>query len=53
MTIITPKLSKNLNVESLGLAADCLRVLAHPMRLKLLLLLEQDRLTVGGLAKAC
>jgi DNA-binding transcriptional ArsR family regulator len=53
VTTITPKLSKNLNVESLGLAADCLRVLAHPMRLKLLLILEQDRLTVGGLAKAC
>jgi ArsR family transcriptional regulator, zinc-responsive transcriptional repressor len=46
-------LSTNLNAESLSLAAECLRTLAHPMRLKLLLLLEEKRLTVGELAHAC
>ena len=45
--------SQKLNAKSLGMAADCLRILAHPMRLKLLLLLEEKRLTVGELAHVC
>ena len=39
--------------ESLAFAAECLRALAHPVRLKILFLLESNRLTVGELAKEC
>ena len=42
-----------LDIDSLQYASECLRVLAHPMRLKLLLFLEKHRLTVGALAEAC
>jgi len=42
-----------LDASSLVEAAECLRILAHPMRLKLLLLLEGNRITVGELARAC
>ena len=37
---------------SLVQAAECLKILAHPMRLRILLLLEENRLTVGELAHA-
>ena len=39
--------------DSLAQAAECLRALAHPMRLKILFLLESNRWTVGELAEAC
>ncbi len=38
---------------SLLQAAECLKSLAHPMRLKLLILLESNRMTVGALAGVC
>lgn len=41
------------DLESLSQAAECLRALAHPVRLKILFLLEKNRWTVGELAKAC
>lgn len=34
-------------------AADCLRTLAHPMRLRILQMLLKDRFRVGELAEAC
>ena len=41
------------DLDSLTQAAECLRALAHPMRLKILFLLESNRWTVGELAEAC
>jgi len=43
-----------MKIESTSLvqAAECLKILAHPMRLKIHLLLEGNRLTVGELAEA-
>lgn len=34
-------------------AAECLRTLAHPQRLRLLQMLQQGRFTVGELAAGC
>lgn len=34
-------------------AADCLRTLAHPMRLRMLQMLLRERYRVGELAEAC
>ena len=41
------------DLDSLAQAAECLRALSHPMRLKILFLLESNRWTVGELAEAC
>jgi DNA-binding transcriptional ArsR family regulator len=41
------------DLDSLAQAAECLRALGHPMRLKILFLLESNRWTVGELAEAC
>ncbi|MEZ5942131.1 MAG: metalloregulator ArsR/SmtB family transcription factor [Planctomycetaceae bacterium] len=41
------------NLEALGQAAECLRVLAHPHRLRMLQMLNQGQFTVGELAEAC
>ncbi len=40
-------------LESLSQAAECLRVLAHPHRLRMIQLLLQKDLSVGELAQAC
>lgn len=40
-------------LEDLGLAAECLRTLAHPHRLRMVQMLLQGRHTVGRLAEAC
>lgn len=40
-------------LESLGQAAECLRTLAHPHRLRMLQMLLQADFTVGELAEAC
>ena len=40
-------------LEQLTQAAECLRVLAHPHRLRMIQLLLQQELTVGQLAQAC
>lgn len=41
------------NLESLGEAAECLRTLAHPHRLRIVQMLLQGEYTVGELAEAC
>jgi len=54
MRTTAPALPENLtSLESLGEAAECLRTLAHPVRLRLLQLLLRGRYTVGDLARAC
>ena len=42
-----------LSMEALGQAAECLRTLAHPHRLRMVQMLLKDRFTVGELAEAC
>lgn len=42
-----------LNLESLEQAAECLKTLAHPHRLRIVQMLLQGRYTVGELADAC
>jgi DNA-binding transcriptional ArsR family regulator len=41
------------SLEALGQAAECLRTLAHPHRLRMVQMLLQGRYTVGELAEAC
>ena len=41
------------SLNALGLAAECLRTLAHPHRLRIVQMLLQGRYTVGELAEAC
>lgn len=41
------------NLEALGQAAECLRTLAHPHRLRMVQMLLQGDYTVGELATAC
>lgn len=41
------------DLEALGRAAECLRVLAHPHRLRMIQMLLADDYTVGQLAEAC
>ncbi len=41
------------NLDSLGEAAECLRVLAHPHRLRMIQMLLADNFTVTELAEAC
>ena len=40
-------------LDRLEAAADCLRTLAHPHRLRMLQMLLADEFTVGELAEAC
>lgn len=40
-------------LEALGQAAECLRILAHPHRLRMVQMLLQGDYTVGELAEAC
>ncbi len=40
-------------LESLGEAAECLRTLAHPHRLRMIQMLLQADFSVGELAEAC
>jgi DNA-binding transcriptional ArsR family regulator len=48
------KLTKPLtSLTALGQAAECLRVLAHPHRLRMIQMLLQGNFTVGELADAC
>lgn len=46
----TPRL---ISLESLAQAAECLRTLAHPHRLRIVQMLLGGRYTVGELADAC
>lgn len=41
------------DLEALATAAECLRTLAHPHRLRMVQMLLQDRFTVGELAESC
>jgi len=45
--------SRLTSLESLGQAAECLRALAHPHRLRIVQMLLGGRYTVGELAEAC
>jgi len=45
-----PKLT---DLEALGEAAECLRTLGHPHRLRMVQMLTDGRYTVGELAEAC
>jgi len=47
------KKPKLISLEALGQAAECLRTLAHPHRLRIVQMLLQGSYTVGELAKAC
>ena len=47
------KKRKLIDLESLGHAAECLRTLAHPHRLRMVNMLLSDEYTVGDLAEAC
>jgi ArsR family transcriptional regulator, zinc-responsive transcriptional repressor len=44
---------KLLSLEALAEAAECLKTIAHPHRLRMIQLLLQGRYTVGELAEAC
>ena len=41
------------SLNALGHAAECLRTLAHPHRLRIVQMLLQGRFTVGEVAEAC
>jgi len=41
------------DTKFLSVASECLKALAHPVRLRVLFLLETQRLTVGEIAKEC
>jgi DNA-binding transcriptional ArsR family regulator len=50
------KLEKSLNLlslEALSSAAECLKILAHPHRLRMIQMLLRGRFSVGELAQAC
>ena len=47
------KKPKLIDLEALGQAAECLKTIAHPHRLRMLQMLLQGRYTVGELAEAC
>lgn len=48
-----PKRVRLTPLDALGDAAECLKVLAHPHRLRMVQMLLQGEFTVGELAKAC
>jgi ArsR family transcriptional regulator, zinc-responsive transcriptional repressor len=49
----TPKLPALTDLDALEQAAECLKTLAHPHRLRMVQMLLQGRYTVGELAEAC
>lgn len=44
---------KLITLEALSEAAECLRVLAHPVRLRIVEILLKKEVTVGDIAEAC
>lgn len=48
-----PQVKPPLNMEALGQAAECLRTLAHPVRIRMVQLLISGRYTVGEIAEDC
>lgn len=56
MNAKTAALAKNkalTDLQALGQAAECLRTLAHPHRLRMIQMMLRGRYTVGELAEAC
>ena len=49
----TKNKTKRTSLEALSQAAECLRTLAHPHRLRMIQMLLAGRYTVGELAEAC
>jgi DNA-binding transcriptional ArsR family regulator len=49
----TSRLPTLTGLENLQHAAECLRTLAHPMRLRMVQMMLQGEYTVGQLAEAC
>jgi ArsR family transcriptional regulator, zinc-responsive transcriptional repressor len=47
------RLPKLTSLDALGQAAECLKTLAHPHRLRMVQMLLRGRYTVGELAEAC
>lgn len=52
-TTRTPKPLRLTPLDALAKAAECLKTLAHPHRLRMVQMLLQGRYTVGELAEAC
>jgi ArsR family transcriptional regulator, zinc-responsive transcriptional repressor len=52
-TMATKTKLKLTSLDALARAAECLRILAHPHRLRIVQMLLQGRYTVGELAEAC
>lgn len=48
-----PRATKLTSLEALEQAAECLRTVAHPHRLRIIQMLLRGRYTVGELAEAC
>ncbi len=48
-----PKLSDITDLESLAQASECLKTMAHPVRLRMIEVLLDHRLTVGEIAELC
>lgn len=51
--MITSQNLKLTDLDALGKAAECLRTLAHPHRLRMVQMLLQGEFAVGDLADAC
>src|SRR4051812_18832151 len=52
-TEATTKMAGLTGLDALGQAAECLKTLAHPHRLRMVQMLLRGRYTVGELAEAC
>lgn len=50
---MSPKALKLTDLDALNQAAECLKTLAHPHRLRMVQMLLQGAYTVGDLADAC
>ncbi len=48
-----PRLSDITDLESLAQASECLKTMAHPVRLRMIEVLLDHRLTVGEIAELC
>ncbi len=53
MNMKATQTAKSTDWDNLREAAECLRTLAHPMRLRMVQLMLREELTVGKLAEAC
>lgn len=53
MTVTARGMLRLTSLDGLARAAECLRTLAHPHRLRMVQMLLQGRFTVGELAEAC